>query len=498
MITPSFDLFCQKAKEGNLIPVYEDLSADIESPVGAFLKLRQDQYAYLLESVTGGETWGRYSFLGVGAAMIVRGRGRDVSVLRDGTFKKITCDGNPLDVLKEVLSEFHPTTADGLPRFFGGAVGFIGYDMVRFFEPVTLQENLQRKGTADDFFFLFTDTLLIFDHLTHRMKVVSYGFIQDADLQTPYQNALAKIEKVLSILASPQPGRAVLRLSTEERKGAGATLTSNFSKEQFKNAVLKIKEYIQAGDVFQVQLSQEFSTELKGDPFRVYRALRVINPSPYMFYLQFDAVCLVGSSPEVLVRLEEGRVETRPIAGTRRRGKTQEEDRAMEQELLSDPKERAEHLMLIDLGRNDIGRVSEYGSVKTNEVMAIERYSHVMHIVSNVVGQLAPGKDRFDLLRACFPAGTVTGAPKIRAMEIINQLEPDSRGLYAGAVGYFGFQGNMDLCITIRTIVVEGNRATIRAAAGIVADSDPELEYQETLNKAQAMFQAIEMACEAS
>jgi anthranilate synthase component 1 len=487
MLTPSFDLFCQKAKEGNLIPVYREILADTETPVSAFLKIATSEYAYLLESVEGGEKWGRYSFLGVDPATVIQSKDDRVEVIRDGKTTQIAADGNPLLVLKKLLSEYKPVEVEGLPRFFGGAVGYIGYDMVRFFEPVQFK-NADRPNP--DLFFLLTDTLLIFDNVKHRIKVVSNALIQDGNLKETYQKAVEKIDALIARLRRPLKQDAVS--PSQERKTT--TPKSNFTREEFKKAVLAAKEYIKAGDIFQVQISQRFSTVISSNPFLVYRALRSINPSPYMFFLKFGRLHLVGTSPEVLVRLEGRQAETRPIAGTRRRGKSPQEDQAMEKELLADPKERAEHVMLIDLGRNDLGRVCDHGTVKVDEMMVIERYSHVMHIVSNVVGQLAKGKDAFDLLQACFPAGTVTGAPKIRAMEIIDELEPEGRGLYAGAVGYFSFQGNMDTCITIRTIIINGNQATVQAAAGIVADSDPDREYEETVNKAKAMLTAIEMA----
>lgn len=487
MITPSFDLFCRKAKEGNLIPVYREILADTETPVSAFLKIATSDYAYLLESVEGGEKWGRYSFLGVDPATLIRANGDRVEVIRDGKATQIAADGNPLLVLEKLLSEYKPVEVEGLPRFFGGAVGYIGYDMVRFFEPV----EFKAAGRPNpDLFFLLTDTLLIFDNVKHRIKVVSNALIQDGNLKETYQKAVEKIDALIARLRRPLKQE---RASSTGRNRPAAP-TSNFTREEFKKAVFAAKEYIKAGDIFQVQISQRFSTPISSDPFTVYRALRSINPSPYMFFLKFGALQLVGTSPEVLVRLEGRQAETRPIAGTRPRGRSPQEDQAMEKELLADPKERAEHVMLIDLGRNDLGRVCDHGTVKVDEMMVIERYSHVMHIVSNVVGELADGKDAFDLLQACFPAGTVTGAPKIRAMEIIDALEPEGRGLYAGAVGYFSFQGNMDTCITIRTIIINGDQATVQAAAGIVADSDPDREYEETVNKAKAMLTAIEMA----
>ncbi len=486
MLTPSFETFCQKTEEGNLIPVYREIVADCETPVSAFLKIRSGNYPFLFESVEGGEKWGRYSFLGADPSILIKGEGSRVTMTRRDGGETVTVTEHPLHVLRDLLSEFKPVDMPGLPRFFGGAVGYLAYDMVRFFEPVYLRHAAK---PAPDFFFFITDTLLIFDNVRHRIKVISNAFIQGDDLKTIYEHAVQKIEKLIACLNRPF---VPPRLS--EKDGPEKIPISNVTRDEFKKSVLKAKDYIQAGDIFQVQISQRFSVPITADPFTVYRALRSINPSPYMFYLELGETQLVGTSPEVLVRLEGTQVETRPIAGTRRRGKTEEEDQALEVELLADPKERAEHVMLIDLGRNDVGRVCRYGTVEANEVMVIERYSHVMHIVSNVIGVLEKGKDAFDVLAACFPAGTVTGAPKIRAMEIIDELETDRRSYYAGAVGYFSFQGNMDTCITIRTIVIEGGQASVQAAAGIVADSDPEREYQETVNKAKAMLAAIALA----
>ncbi len=504
MITPTFELFSKKAKEGNLIPVYKEILADTETPVSAFLKIKEGvatgvrplrpggDYAYLLESVEGGEKWGRYSFLGANPSIIIKGTGNTVEIIEGGQCQRMLNE-NPLQVLKTVMARFKPVEIEGLPRFAGGAVGFIGYEGVRFFESIYFKSE-QKDQKETHFFFMFTDTFLIFDNLKHKIKIVTNTFVQNADLKEAYQKAVAKIDAVIARIEMPIQ-KANRLLSKDGNKNAAKTSpSSNMSKDAYMQAVQKAKEFISAGDIFQVQISQRFSVPISSDPFVVYRALRSINPSPYMYYLQWGSLHLVGTSPEVLVRLEGRRAEVRPIAGTRRRGRTDKEDRALEIELLNDPKEHAEHIMLVDLGRNDLGRVCDYGSVQVNALMVVERYSHVMHIVSNIVGQLRESSDSFSLLEACFPAGTVTGAPKIRAMEIIDDLEPDSRGLYAGAVGYFGFDGNMDTCITIRTIVIKDNIATVQAAAGIVADSDPNSEYEETLNKAKAMLSAIEMA----
>ncbi len=486
MLTPSFEMFCEKAKEGNLIPIYQEIVADCETPVSAFLKIRKGKYPFLFESVEGGEKWGRYSFLGADPSILIKGEGTRVTVTRRGGRETVTTREQPLEVLRDLLAEFKPVDVEELPRFFGGAVGYLSYDMVRFFEPIQLRHPAK---SAPDFFFLITDTLLIFDNVKHRIKVVCNAFIEGDDLKTIYDTAVQKIEKLVDCLKQP-----LVAPPLSEKEGPIPKPVSNRTRTQFEKSVLKAKDYITAGDIFQVQISQRFSVPLTADAFTVYRALRSINPSPYMFYLEIGETRLVGTSPEVLVRLEGQQVETRPIAGTRPRGKTEAEDQRLAVELLADPKECAEHVMLIDLGRNDVGRVCQYGTVDANEIMVIERYSHVMHIVSNVRGGLQEGKDAFDVLAACFPAGTVTGAPKIRAMEIIDELETERRSLYAGAVGYFSFQGNMDTCITIRTIVVEDGQATVQAAAGIVADSDPGREYEETVNKAKAMQAAIVFA----
>lgn len=519
MITPSFEDFSKKTQDGNLIPVYQEILADTETPVSAFLKIQREAHnAYLLESVEGGEKWARYSFLGTNPAITIKGFGNVVEVTEGNHCQRMTNE-NPLQILKKILSRYKPVQVDGLPRFSGGAIGYIGYECVRFFEAATaapvapatadgplplvaeempvLLHPSEKEQPPPDFFFLIADTLLIFDNLKCRIKVVSNAFIKDGNLKEAYEKAVAKIEAALRCLEAPlQKSNAPLMSSPvlQEGRGTPELPHSNVTRESFLESVEKAKEYIRAGDIFQVQVSQRFSIPLTCDPFAVYRTLRSINPSPYMYYLRLDGLHVVGTSPEVLVRLEGRQVEVRPIAGTRRRGATQERDLAMEKELLADPKERAEHIMLVDLGRNDIGRVCDYGSVRVDELMVIERYSHVMHLVSNIVGHLRQEEDAYSLFAACFPAGTVTGAPKIRAMQIIHELEPTQRNLYAGAVGYFGFDGNMDTCITIRTIVISNNTATVQAAAGIVADSIPAQEYQETLNKTRGMLLAIEMA----
>ena len=490
MFRPSFEEFKLKAKKGNLIPVYRDILADMETPVSAFLKIDDKRHSFLLESMEGGEKWARYSFLGSGPSVIVKSYGRFVEITRDGKTAKHAFENDPLEVIKKVLSAYKPVPDPSLPRFFGGAVGFMGYDVVQFFEdlPVRNKEGLN----LPDIFFMITDTLVIFDNVTQMIKVISNAHVKGQSAEAAYREAKKKVNGLVKKLKSGVKGqraKAKGKPKTKEHQ-----LTSNFTQPQYEEAVLKAKEFIKAGDIFQVVPSQRFETKITIEPFEIYRALRLINPSPYMYFLRCGDATVVGASPEVMVRLEGGRIDLRPIAGTRRRGASEEEDKALAEELLADPKERAEHIMLVDLGRNDVGRVSEPGSVHVSELMVIERYSHVMHIVSNVRGILSGKRDAYDVIRACFPAGTVSGAPKIRAMEIIDELEPTRRGPYAGAVGYFGFSGNMDTCITIRTLVIKKDIAYIQAGGGVVADSDPASEYQETVNKAKAMMRAVEMA----
>ncbi len=490
MLRPTLQEFKVKAKEGNLIPVYREILADMETPVSAFRKIDDGKYSFLLESVEGGEKWARYSFLGSRPEVVIRTFGKAVEIVRKGRKEQRTFDRDPLEAVQDVLSAYHPVPDPALPRFFGGAVGFLGYDVIRFFERLPDRE---KPGLGlPDVLFMITDTLVIFDNVTHRIKVVSNAHVNGGSVEGAYREAVRKIEGIVKKLRSQGPGAGARGKKGSTTKAAA--LTSNFTQTRYEQAVLKAQEYIKAGDIFQVVPSQRFERKVTAEPFEIYRALRLINPSPYMYFLRCGDATVVGASPEVMVRLEGGRIELRPIAGTRKRGATEEEDRALERELLADPKERAEHIMLVDLGRNDVGRVSGTGSVHVSELMVIERYSHVMHIVSNVRGVLAPGKDAFDVVRACFPAGTVSGAPKIRAMEIIDELEPTRRGPYAGAVGYFGFSGNMDTCITIRTLVIKDKKAYIQAGGGVVADSVPALEYQETVNKAKAMMRAVEMA----
>jgi len=487
MVVPSLSHFKKLTTQGNLIPIVEEVHFDWETPISAFRKIDDGKFSFLLESVEGGEKWGRYSFLGSSPSHLFRSKGDQFEILQNGEVLRRGKERDPLRALEDFLRIYHPVLHDSLPRFSGGAVGYLNYDLVRSFEKIP--DLLPQGINLYDCYFMITDTLLVFDNLKHKIKVISNVFLDGCKpLEKAYKEAEDKIhgiEAKLKSTASP---------SYYQRPFSPSTLFSNFSREDFMKGVERAKEYIKAGDVIQVVLSQRFSTDLHCEPFDIYRALRSINPSPYLFYLKMNDMVLLGASPEVMVRLEGGEIELRPLAGTRKRGRTQEEDMEMERDLLADEKERAEHIMLVDLGRNDVGRVSKIGSVKVKELMGVELYSHVMHIVSHIQGSLAPGKNAFDVLRAAFPAGTVSGAPKIRAMQIIEELEQVRRGPYAGAVGYFSFSGNMDTCITIRSILIKDSKAFVQAGAGIVADSMPEKEYDETLNKAQAIFRAIQIA----
>jgi anthranilate synthase component 1 len=489
----SFEEFRALASQGNLIPLYQEILADFETPVSAFLKIDHGPSAYLLESVEGGENWARYSFLGSGSpGTICEDRG--MAVFTTGSRTRRIPYGSregetPLDRLREVMADYRPVTVPNLPRFVGGAVGYLGYDVVRCFEDISLHGKDEAGFPL--FAFLLTDTLLIFDNVAQKIKVVANAYVPSgtsSELKRAYADATARIDRMIARLRRP------LRRPRLRRRRRPIVFTANMSRADFEKMVTRTKEYIRAGDVVQTVVSQRWETQIQTSPFEIYRALRVINPSPYMYYLRVGGVELVGSSPETLVRCEEGRVSVRPIAGTRRRGMTEEQDRRLEQELLADDKERAEHVMLVDLGRNDVGRIARKGTVQVDGFMRVERYSHVMHIVSQVNGLLDSGRAVYDVMRACFPAGTVSGAPKVRAMQIIEELEPTRRGPYAGAVGYFSFSGNMDTCINIRTIMIKGRQAHIQAGAGIVADSQPELEYEETCNKARAMMRAVELA----
>ncbi len=486
MVTPDFDDFAALARQGNIVPIYREVLGDLETPVLAYKKLGQNSMSFLLESVEGGEKWGRYSFLGLHPSLVVKVRGNTVTVRDKRGEEAYEQVADPFEIIRQVLSRYRAVSLPDLPRFYGGLVGYLSYDMVRYIERLPV---LSEDGGIPEAILMLTDHLLIFDNVRHTIKVVALVQIDpEASLESLYEQGVAGIEAIITDLRAPH------HFPEAEPAGGEVQLSSNMTQERFQEIVLQAKEYIAAGDAIQIVLSQCFRTPLRHDPFDLYRALRCINPSPYMFYLNLEELELAGASPEILVRLEENRVELRPIAGTRHRGETPEQDKALEEELLADPKERAEHIMLVDLGRNDVGRVASIGSVKVTEMFAVERYSHVMHIVSHVEGDLAPGKDALDVLKASFPAGTVSGAPKVRAMQIIEELEPTRRGPYAGAVGYLGFSGNMDFCITIRSLTVHQGQVYLQVGAGIVADSNPASEYQETVNKAQAMVRALELA----
>jgi anthranilate synthase component 1 len=495
---PNLETFRGLAKEGNLVPVFRELSADLDTPVSVFLKLKQEAPTFLLESVEGGEKLGRYSFIGVGHNVVLKASGDKAIVYKNGERQRIRLDGGRdcLHLVQEILAQRQVVKVAGLPRFFGGAVGYISYDMVRHFEK--LPECSQDELNLPECVFVFTDTMIIFDHVQHKMKIVANNYI-DGPTESVYKQAVTKIESIVSRLSKkslPQSDGANGRATSLQDKDKEAE--SNFTQEEYEAAVRACKEYISAGDAFQVVLSQRLRRQTSARPFDIYRALRMLNPSPYLFYLDLGGFQLIGSSPEMLVKVEDGIADSCPLAGTRPRGTSIREDESLSSELLKDPKERAEHAMLVDLARNDLGRVCEYGSVKVTELMSIEKYSHVMHIVSTVEGKLKAGENAFSLLRAAFPAGTLSGAPKIRAMEIITELEGLKRGPYGGAVGYFSYTGNMDTCITIRTIVMIGNTVYLQAGAGIVYDSDPTGEYHETLNKLKALESAVVMAEEES
>jgi anthranilate synthase component 1 len=489
MIQPTFKEFSRLAKQGNLIPVYQELLMDLETPLSFFKRLERDRYSFLLESVEGSERWARYSFLGTRPQRIFKAQGNRVTIIENGKTQTRVAD-EPLKILEELLKDCRPVAVPGVPPFFGGALGYVSYDAVEQFHEI-VNDKKDPLGMPE-IFFVFVQTLVAFDNLKHTIKVIDNARVgEGANLRRAYDQSVGRIRKIISSLQKKPRGIEPRDLS----EGTGTRkFRSNLTQEGFKKAVIKAKEYIKAGDIIQAVLCQRLETETETDPFEIYRALRFINPSPYMFYLELEDLRVIGSSPETMVRLTGDTIELRPIAGTRPRGATPEEERELEADLLADPKERAEHIMLVDLGRNDVGRVAAIGSVEVNELMAIERYSHVIHIVSNVRGKLAADKTPFDLFVSAFPAGTVSGAPKIRAMQIISELEPQKRGLYAGAIGYFGYNGNLDTCIVIRTIVMKGKKVFIHAGAGIVADSDPASEYQETLNKARAMLRAIELA----
>ena len=517
MIFPDFSQFQQLAQQGNFVPVYQEWVADLDTPVSAWYKVCAGQpHSFLLESVEGGEQLGRYSFLGCDPFWILEAReNRTTQTHRDGS--SVVFEGDPFTVLADCLKSFQPVKLPALPPGIGGVFGFWGYELIRWIEPRVpiypasslsegnLQSEISNRAVAaqtdlPDGLWMQVDSLLIFDQVKRKIWVIAYADLRDpqVDLKQEYQRACDRVTEMVSKLQMPLSPQTTLLEWTSPAADSSPELsyTSNITREQFCSNVQKAKAHIQAGDIFQVVLSQRLCAEYTGDPFALYRSLRLINPSPYMAYFHFNNWQMIGSSPEVMVKAEHqpggGTVTTvRPIAGTRPRGKTPQEDAALAEELLLDPKEIAEHVMLVDLGRNDLGRVCVFGTVRVDALMRIERYSHVMHIVSNVVGELGPGKTAWDLFKACFPAGTVSGAPKIRAMEIIHELEHCRRGPYSGAYGYYDFEGQLNSAITIRTMVVRDNTVSVQAGAGLVADSDPEKEYEETLNKARGLLTAI-------
>jgi anthranilate synthase component 1 len=500
---PDFDTFSKLASTADYVPVYRRVLSDILTPVSAFHKIDDGGSACLFESVIGGEKVGRYSFLAAEPFKIIEAVGHSISILetvephldrkRELTGGEFTADRNPITILRDEVHCVNVAKLPELPPFVGGAVGYAGYDTVRYVENLPDSPNDDRE--LPDLSFAFYDHMIVFDNVQKTAIVVALAKV-DAGLKEPgyrkaYDDACRRVDSLVDKLSMPTDSLAPADI--EMGGDAQLKFESNFTQPEFEDAVRRCVEYIRAGDIFQVVVSQRLAVPLEIDPFEVYRTLRVVNPSPFMFFLRTPHCTLVGSSPEIMVRVVDGKVTVRPLAGTRRRGRTEQEDQQLADELLADPKERAEHIMLVDLGRNDVGRVARYGSVEVSDVMVIERYSHVMHITSNVTGQLTEDRDAFDALAACLPAGTVSGAPKVRAMQIIDELEPHRRGPYAGAVGYIDFAGNMDTCIALRTIVIQNGTAYVQAGAGIVADSVPEREYEETLNKARGLLKAIEI-----
>jgi anthranilate synthase component 1 len=492
----SFEAFEREARQGNVVPVVRSVLADLHTPVGTFMRIADNApYAFLLESVEGGERIARYSFLGAEPEMIVRGKGMQTFVERDG--KTETFSTVATEWVRDYFRGRSLARRPGLVPFAGGAVGYVGYDAAKWFEPVLRDDNTEPLDLPTDAFWMFFRTLIAFDRVKQRMEIVSIVLTEEAGgshskLRELYDDAVARTKEVEKKIFEVQPLPAPVPPQNQEH--ANVALQSNWTRRAFEEGVRLVKDHIAAGDCYQVVLSQRFSAQFDGEPLQIYRALRAINPSPYMFYLRVGDETVVGASPEMLVRCHGQRLDYRPIAGTRKRGATETEDWMLSEDLKSDEKEIAEHMMLVDLGRNDLGRVSDYGSVKVEDLMHVERYSHVQHLETSLRSRLRDGLDRFDALASCFPAGTVTGAPKIRAMEIIRGLEPDRRGIYAGSVLYLDYAGNLDSCIAIRTIVLRNGEALVQAGAGIVADSIPEHEYAETVNKARAMFRAIEMA----
>ena len=489
-VKPSAEEFAELSQAGNVVPVYAQLAADFETPVSAFLKLRDGKNAFLFESAESTDASGRWSIVGSQPRWVFTSRGNKVTIERGGQVETREREGDVLDELQRLMEGYSPVTHGNAPPFFGGAVGYVGYDAVQQFEPTVSQTPGDDLGVPESIFFL-ADTLVVFDHKLRRLLLIANAILDEADSpEEAYAAARVRIEAVVEMLDRPMhmsPLNGLADIKSPEPR-------SNTTQEEYEGMVVQAKEYITAGDAFQIVLSQRFEADFDGAPIDLYRALRHINPSPYMFVYETPDFSLVGSSPEVHVRAIDGRIDIRPIAGTRWRGKTKEEDDALAAELLADEKECAEHVMLIDLARNDVGRISEHGSVSVDDQMIVERYSHVMHIVSNVSGKLSPEHNSYDVLRSTFPAGTVSGAPKIRAMQIINSLEKNKRGSYSGAVGYFGWDGNHDSCIALRTCLVKGDKVYVQAGAGVVADSVPTYEYNETVNKAAAMMRAVGLA----
>ena len=489
-VLPAKDDFLRLARDGNVIPVYAQLAADFETPLSAYLKLRDANYGFLFESAESTEKSGRWSILGSDPRWVLISHGDEITFLEQGRKKTRPREGDVLQELQKLMGAYQPATSDDAPPFYGGAVGFLGYDAVRQFEPIIASSPEDDLGLPESLFFL-SETLVVFDHQLRRFFVVANALIDEHESATiAYLDAIKRIESTLSRLDQPLHVPALNGLTESEPP----TPKSNTTKAEYEGMVSSAKEFIAAGDAFQIVPSQRFEADFSGSPVDLYRALRHVNPSPYMFIYETPDFSLVGSSPEVHVRAIDGRIEIRPIAGTRWRGKTKEEDDALADDLLNDEKERAEHVMLIDLARNDVGRIAKPGTVTLDDQMIIERYSHVMHIVSNVSGELAPGFSSYDVLRSTFPAGTVSGAPKIRAMQIINSLEKNKRGTYSGAVGYFAWDGNHDSCIALRTCLLKDGKVYLQAGAGVVADSDPTYEWQETHNKAAAMMKAVALA----
>ncbi len=486
---PEYEDFCEQATEYSLVPVYRRLTADSLTPVEAYRRIEKGEYSFLFESVVGGERIGRFSFLGTNPFAVIKASGNDVEVTGAEGTQKLKRD-DPLELLDEMLAKYRMAPHPDLPRFCAGAVGYAGYDVVRYVEK--LPDAPEDDRHIPDLLFGFYDQMVIFDHIQKTVAVVAMARTDGDNLKQSYEQAIAKVDALCDQLAAnsnPIPPEDIA-LDVEEP----LEWDSSFPQTDYEAAVEKCKEYIRAGDIFQVVLSQRLQIETEASDLAIYRALRVVNPSPFMFLVKTPEANLIGSSPEIMTRVENGEVTVRPLAGTRKRGANAEQDRQLEEELLADPKERAEHVMLVDLARNDVGRVAQYNSVELKDMMIVERYSHVMHITSNVTGKLKPGLTALDALRAALPAGTVSGAPKVRAMEIIDELEKHRRGPYAGAVGYIDFTGDMDTCIALRTIVKQGNKVYVQAGAGLVADSVPETEYRETLSKAQGLLKAITVA----